>query len=111
MDILAKEAVLVERDGFKNAIRLVKLNLQMLPRDGLGSAGDVGPGRVDADEWHIVRRGPERAEINSGCAWRVRHVLPVDRVFVFQASQLAGRGLDPLRIPRRRSHTPTGFPP
>jgi hypothetical protein len=111
MNIFAKEAVLMKGDSLENTVNFIELDLQMFPRDGLGSAGDVRAGRVNADERHIVRRRPERAEINSGGTWRVRHVLPVDRILVFQAGQLAGRGLDPLRIARRRSDAPTGFPP
>jgi hypothetical protein len=95
MDVFTEEAVFVQRDGFEDAVLLVELDLQMLPRDGLGPAGDVRPRRVDADEGHVVGRRPEGAEVNSGGPRRVRHILPVEgRVLVLQAGQLAGRGLD-----------------
>ncbi len=69
MDVFTKEAVLVHRDGFEDALLLIELDLQMFSRDGLCSAGDAWPGGVDADEWDVKRRRPERAEINSGCPW------------------------------------------
>jgi hypothetical protein len=84
----------------------------MFSRDGLCSARNVRPGRVDADEGHVVRRRPESAEINGGCTRRVRDILPVEgRVLVLQAGQLARRSLNLVRLARGGSRTAARLPP
>jgi hypothetical protein len=94
VDILAEEAVLVQRDGFEDALLLVKLDLQMFSGDSLCSASNIRSGGVDADEGDVVRGGPENAEIDSGRSWCMRDVLPIEgRVPLLLADLLACCGL------------------